>query len=135
MLVQITTWKWYRRQFFRACFMAPSVKSLGKSLEDIESFGDREARLSEISEQKAGSEGCGLCVSMSRVSSSPHTSAELNSLASSERPQWAANGLVRSDSVLSVLSGSDDSMSSGVHDCPEGLDDTGALKCCTCQHG
>lgn len=135
MLVQITTWKWYRRQFFRACFMAPSVKSLGKSLEDIEPFGDREARLSEISEQKAGSEGCGLCVSMSRVSSSPHTSAELNSLASSERPQWAANGFVRSDSVLSVLSGSDDSMSSGAHDCPEGLDDTGALKCCTCQHG
>ena len=113
----------------------PNVKSLGKSLEDIEPFGDREARLSEISEQKAGSEGCGLCVSMSRVSSSPHTSAELNSLASSERPQWAANGLVRSDSVLSVLSGSDDSMSSGAHDCPEGLDDTGALKCCTCQHG
>ena len=135
MLVQITTWKWYRSQFFRACFTAPSVKSLGKSLEDIEPFGDREARLSEISEQKAGSEGCGLCVSMSRVSSSPHTSAELNSLASSERPQWAANGLVRSDSVLSVLSGSDDSMSSGAHDCPEGLDDTGALKCCTCQHG
>lgn len=98
-------------------------------------LGDREARLSEISEQKAGSEGCGLCVSMSRVSSSPHTSAELNSLASSERPQWAANGCVRSDSVLSVLSGSDDSMSSGVHDCLEGLDDTGALKCFTCQHG